>query len=202
MYYISTIPPIIQKNLFIMSEAAPNSSMPENDRQKLLKGEAIIKTLFLDDGIIDTSGSIYVAASPETVWSVLTDYNHLSENIPKVVESKVIEEKGDEKILEQIGKSGILFFEKSVHIVLRVREIFPRSLSFNIIEGDFTIYRGQWKFEPSNSDGGTLLSWKALLKPAFFAPPLLVSFVQHQDLPTILETIKKLAETKKHNPGI
>ncbi|UZJ37014.1 SRPBCC family protein [Prosthecochloris sp. SCSIO W1103] len=185
-----------------MSDAAPNSSMPENDRQKLLKGEAIIKTLFLDDGIIDTSGSIFVAAPPETVWSVLTDYDHLSESIPKVVESKVIEEKSDEKILEQTGKSGILFFEKSVHIVLRVKEIFPRSLTFNIIEGDFKIYRGQWKFEPSDSDDGTFLSWKAVLKPDFFAPPLLVSFVQHQDLPTILETIKNLAETRKPNPEI
>lgn len=85
-------------------------------------GEAIIKTSFLDNDVIDTSGSIFIAVRPETVWSVLTDYDHLSERIPKVVQSWVIEEKGNEKILEQTGKSNILFIEKSVHIVLKVKE--------------------------------------------------------------------------------
>lgn len=167
----------------------------EAERQKLRKGEVRVNVTFLEDGVIEASGAIFITASLETIWDILTDYNHLSEKVPKVVESRLIEDKGNEKIIDQTGKSGILFIEKSVHIVLKVTEHFPRALSFEMIEGDFQVYRGQWHFEPSENNEGIFVSWQARLKPDFFAPPFLVSFVQHQDLPTILRAIKKLAES-------
>lgn len=69
-----------------------------------------------------------------------------------------------------------------------------------MIKGDFQVYRGQWNFEPSENNEGTFVSWQARLKPDFFAPPFLVSFVQHQDLPTILRAIKELAESEESAP--
>jgi len=176
-----------------------NRGISEADRQKLRDGETLINVSFLEDDIINASGAIFVAARPETIWAILTDYNHLSEKIPKVVESRLLEDNGDEKIIAQTGKSGIFFIEKSVHIVLSVKESFPRSLSFDIINGEFSVYRGEWHFEPSEDGSATFLSWQALLKPLFFAPPFLVSFVQHQDLPTVLRTIRELAEADEKN---
>ncbi len=169
-------------------------NFPATDREKLRNGEPLINIAFLEDDIIEASGAIFIATSPETIWNILADYNHLSEKIPKVTASRLIEDKGNEKIIDQTGKSGILFIEKSVRIVLKVTEDFPRTLSFEIIEGDFDVYKGKWNFEPSENNEGTYVSWQAKLKPDFFAPPFLVSFVQHQDLPTILRAIKQLAE--------
>ena len=175
---------------------AGKQEIPEVSRQKLLRGETLVNVSYLENDVIDASGAVFIAAKPETIWNILVDYNHLSEKIPKVVESRLIEDKGSEKIISQTGKSGIFFIERSVHIVLKVKEDFLRKLSFEIIEGEFKVYRGQWNFEPSEKDEGTFLSWQARLKPDFFAPPFLVSFVQHQDLPTMLQAIRKLAETE------
>ncbi|MBC8525116.1 MAG: SRPBCC family protein [Chlorobium phaeobacteroides] len=171
----------------------------EANRQKLRDGETLITIAYLENDIINASGAVFVAARPETIWAILTDYNHLSEKIPKVVESRLVEDNGDEKIIAQTGRSGIFFIEKSVAIVLSVKEFFPRSLSFEILEGEFSVYRGEWRFEPSEDGSATFLSWQALLKPRFFAPPFLVSFVQHQDLPTILRAIRELAEADEKN---
>ncbi len=184
-----------------MAETGNNRGITEADRIKLLNGEPLVAVSYRDNDIIDASGAIFIAAGIRTIWDMLVDYNHLSEKIPKIVESRLIEDRGDEKVIDQIGKSGILFIEKSVRILLNVREDYPRHLFFDLIEGDFKIYRGQWTFEPSKSPDGTYISWQALLKPDFFAPPFLVSFVQHQDLPTILRAIKKLAETVDNSTG-
>jgi hypothetical protein len=42
---------------------------------------------------------------------------------------------------------------------------------------------------------GFVLVYHAEIKPAFFAPPILVSFVQRQDLPGIFKAHKQRAES-------
>lgn len=163
-------------------------------REKLLRGETHVAVHFRENGLIDAEGAIYIAAPAETVWNILTDYDRLAETIPKVAESRLVEDRGDEKIIDQTGRSGFLFIEKSVRILLAVREQFPRRLFFEQIEGDFSVYRGEWRFMPDENGGGAFVGWSATLKPDFFAPPFLVSFVQHQDLPTVLQAVKNLAE--------
>ncbi|MCW8797132.1 MAG: SRPBCC family protein, partial [Chlorobium sp.] len=123
--------------------------LSEANRQKLRDGETLISISYLENDLINASGAVFVAARPETIWAILTDYNHLSEKIPKVVESRLVEDNGDEKIIAQTGRSGIFFIEKSVAIILSVKEIFPQSLSFDLLEGEFSVYRGAWYFEPS-----------------------------------------------------
>ncbi len=173
-----------------------STGLSEEKKTQLLKGEPLVSVSYLENDIIHATGAIFVKAQRETIWDILADYNHLSETIPKVVESKLVEENGNEKIIDQTGRSGILFIQQSAHLVLRVTENFPRSLAFDLIEGDFKVYNGCWYFESSQEEEGTFVGWQAKLQPDFFAPPFLVSFVQHQDLPKILRAIKELAENK------
>ncbi|ASQ90036.1 cyclase [Prosthecochloris sp. GSB1] len=177
------------------------SPLTDTVREKLLRGETHVAVSFRENGLIDAEGAIYIAATAETVWNILTDYDRLAETIPKVAESRLVEERGDEKIVDQTGRSGFLFIEKSVRILLEVREQFPRRLSFEQIEGDFSMYRGEWRFLPDENGAGVFVGWSATLKPDFFAPPFLVSFVQYQDLPTVLRAIKRLAENATEKDG-
>ncbi len=172
-----------------------NDSLSDSLRRKLLQGEAHVEVSFGEDDFIHAEGGIFVESSPEAVWKILTDYDNLARTIPKVAESRLVEERGSEKIIDQTGRSSILFFEASVHILLRVRERFPESLDFEQIEGDFRVYRGAWRFEPEADGRGVFVLWRAHLKTGFFVPSFLVSFVQRQDLPTVLLEIKRLAET-------
>ncbi|MBF0587020.1 SRPBCC family protein [Prosthecochloris sp. N3] len=163
-------------------------------QQSLLDDEPHIELSYLEDDVIHASGAVRIGSSIERIWNILTDYNNLSNTIPKVVRSELLEERGNIKIIDQTGRSGILFIEKSVRIKLNVTEHYPRQLLFSIIEGDFSVYSGSWTFEEGRTPEESFVSWQADVKPAFFAPPFLVSFVQHQDLPVVLRTIKETAE--------
>ncbi len=164
---------------------------------RLLHGEVLIDLEWLPDGIIGASGSVFIKAGSPVIWQMLTDYDRLSETMPKVVSSKLVDEQGPVKIIDQSGKSGIFIFETIVHFRLKVDEEYPKHLHFTQIGGDFKIYEGDWFLETVEGDGdsGTILTYNAKIKPNFFAPQFLVSFVQSQDLPTILKGIRAFCQS-------
>ncbi|ACF45733.1 cyclase/dehydrase [Prosthecochloris aestuarii DSM 271] len=166
--------------------------------KELLDGNPRIAISYRANDLFHAEGAIAVNAPAETIWNLLTDYNNLSTIIPKVIDSRLIEDNGSHKIIDQTGKSGILFIEKSVRIVLKVTEKFPNALLFEMVEGDFSTYTGSWSFRPGSSREQTFVSWQTDFKPTFFAPPFLVSFLQHQDLPVVMKAIKALAESRYH----
>ncbi|WP_040433376.1 SRPBCC family protein [Chlorobium ferrooxidans] len=161
---------------------------------RLKCGETLVNLAFLPDDVVKVSGKILIDAPIEYVWKALTDYDNLNRTLPKVVASTVVERKGNEVVLDQTGRTGIFFFEKTVNFRLRLREEYLKNVTFEQVEGDFSIYRGEWNVETSDTLKGTILSYHAEIKPLFFAPPILVSFVQWQDMPGILRAHKKTAE--------
>lgn len=165
---------------------------------RLMQGEVLIDLEWLPDGVIGANGNVFIEAEPAIVWQMLTDYDHLSETMPKVVASKLVEQNHHVKIIDQTGKSGIFIFEKTVHFTLKVTEVYPEHLWFSQIGGDFQIYEGEWRLEAADGKNGpgTLLTYQAEIKPDFFAPQFLVSFVQSQDLPTILKAIRSYCEAR------
>jgi hypothetical protein len=172
--------------------------MSSDKMKRLLQGELLIDIDWLGSDAIKAGGSIFVKAPVEVVWGMLTDYDHLQETMPKVVSSALIEDRSPIKIIEQTGKSGILIFERAVHFKLKVDEEYLQRLHFEQVEGDFKVYEGDWYLQPveDTQAKGTIVTYTARMKPNFFAPPLLVSFVQSQDLPAILRSIRTYCEPR------
>jgi carbon monoxide dehydrogenase subunit G len=167
-------------------------------RSRIMQGEIIIDLDWLPDGVIGASGSVCIEAEPPVVWRMLTDYDYLHETMPKVVSSRLLESTNHTRIIAQSGKSGIFIFEKTVNFTLKVEEVFPEHLYFSQIGGDFKVYEGEWRLEAVDGKNGhaTLLTYEAEIKPDFFAPQFVVSFVQSQDLPTILKAIRSFCEAQ------
>jgi carbon monoxide dehydrogenase subunit G len=165
---------------------------------RLLRGELLVDIDWLATDVIGARGRVFVKAPPEVVWGMLTDYGHLHETMPKVTSSALVEEHGPCKIIEQTGKSGIFIFERSVQFRLKVDEEFPKRLHFEQVSGDFKVYEGNWFLNAVTSEqgAGTVVTYEAKMKPNFFAPPILVSFVQSQDLPAILRSIRAYCEPR------
>ncbi|MEC9487476.1 MAG: SRPBCC family protein [Prosthecochloris sp.] len=176
------------------SMIADDGHTSEQQRQRLLKGEIIVELDWLEHDRTGVRSSICIHASPDAVWKTISDYDRLDQTLPKVIESHEVERRDSTVTIEQTGRTGILIFERTVHFVLQATEEDRRRISFHQIEGDFDTYEGEWLIEPLAEPACCLLHYRAVIKPAFFAPAILVSFVQRQDLPGILGAHKKQAE--------
>jgi hypothetical protein len=86
------------------------------EKARLLNGEIIVMLSSLEDGVTGVTGKMYIAALPRKVWVVLTDYNNHKKYIPKLIDSGLISDQGDEQVMFQAGKNNIFIFQKTVYI--------------------------------------------------------------------------------------
>jgi ribosome-associated toxin RatA of RatAB toxin-antitoxin module len=154
-----------------------------------------VQTSDLDDGVTGVVGKVYIDASPRNVWTAITDYNNQKNFVPKLIDSGLISDNGSEQVMFEKGKTGVMFFKKTVFIKLSLHGDYLQRLSFRLVEGDFKVYEGDWFIERASDGKGTLLTFKAKIKPDFFAPAMFVRKVQENDLPMVLEAMKKRAES-------
>lgn len=168
------------------------------EKEKQIKGEIIVTLSNLENMVIGVTGEIYIGSQPEKVWTVLTDYDNLKNFIPKIIESGLLKDKGDEKIIVQAGRTGIFLFKKTSHIKLKVKEEYFKHIYFEQITGDFKIYKGEWILEYCQEAQGTFLTFKAEVKPDFFAPLFIIRHIQKRDLPIILKAIKRRVESSNN----
>jgi ribosome-associated toxin RatA of RatAB toxin-antitoxin module len=175
--------------------AAENDYLLSNQQIQNDYSGISVTTSDMEDGVTGVIGKIHINASPKHVWAAITDYENQKNFVPKLIDSGLISDNGNEQIMFEKGKTGILFFRKTVYIKLSIRSDYLQRLSFRQIEGDFKVYEGDWLIGSSPDGKGTMLTFRAKIKPAFFAPPMFVRKVQQQDLPMVLEAMKKRAES-------
>lgn len=181
----------------LTASALPNevNTVTAVERPKLPQEGVSVTTSDLQDGVTGVTGSIYIDASPEKVWSAITDYQNQKNFIPKLIDSGLISDNGTEQIMFEKGRTGVLFFKKTVYIKLSIHGDYPQRLAFHQVAGDFKVYQGEWIVTGNPGCNGTRLTFKAMIKPDFFAPPFFVKKVQEHDLPMVLAAMKKRAET-------
>ncbi len=163
-------------------------------KQRLFKGEVIVGLQKLQQKVIAVKGEIFIAALPEYVWQSLTDYEKLDEFVPHMLESRILKNKGAETTVFQKARTGVLFFNKTSQITLKVTEQFCDKILFEQLKGDFVVYKGHWQLDYDKSYGGIFLSFHADIKPNFFAPQFITHYIQKRDLKQSLKAIKKRAE--------
>ncbi|NTV66499.1 MAG: cyclase [Chlorobaculum sp.] len=188
---------------FLSLFPAKTSCRPQNDNGAPAQTQQIerdhqgisVKASDLDNGITGVVGKVYINASRKNVWAAITDYNNQKNFVPKLIDSGLISDNGSEQVMFEKGKTGYFLFRKTVYIKLSIRGEYLQRLSFRQIEGDFKVYEGYWLLERALDGKGTILTFKAKIKPDFFAPAMFVRKVQENDLPMVLAAMKKRAES-------
>jgi ribosome-associated toxin RatA of RatAB toxin-antitoxin module len=158
-----------------------------------------VQTTDLENGVTAVTGKVVINASLKNVWAVITDYDNQKNFVPKLIDSGLISDNGSEQVMFEKGKTGFLFFRKTVYIKLSVRSEYLQRLSFRQIEGDFKTYEGDWTIDRTLDGKSTMLTFRAKIKPDFFAPSMFVRQVQQHDLPMVLAAMKKRAESADAN---
>ncbi|KAJ3691162.1 hypothetical protein LUZ61_020326 [Rhynchospora tenuis] len=100
---------------------------------------------------------VRIDAQLETVWGVLTDYEGLADFIPGLAESQLLHYEDNFARLYQVGQQELaLGFKFSAKGVIECYEkemefvsasFRKRAIEFNMVEGDFKTFAGQWCIE-------------------------------------------------------
>ena len=135
---------------------------------------------------------IQLPYSAEKVWQVLTDYEALSEFIPNLETSQRVDHPEGGVRIEQIGSQSALMLKFSARVVLDMEENYPEALNFDMVEGDFNEFEGQWKLAPCiECDSNTELTYSVKVWPKRTMPIVAVEKRLAKDLPINLQAIRQ-----------
>ena len=91
------------------------------------------------------------------LWDVLTDYENLSQFIPNLSTSELIQRQGQTVRLQQVGSQQLLGLRFSAQVQLELTEYRQDGLlQFRMVKGDFRRFEGSWQIR-QRPDGSSLL---------------------------------------------
>jgi carbon monoxide dehydrogenase subunit G len=133
--------------------------------------------------------SFDVAAPPETVWAVLTDYEGIGRFVSSIRKSTVKQRDSGRLLLEQQGVGKAWIVSVPMHVVLEVREHDQRVLEFRDICGkSFTVYEGRWEIEPGA--GATRVTYRLKADPTGRQPAMLARSAIRNSVKKLLDEVK------------
>jgi len=138
-----------------------------------------------------------VQARQNSLWAVLTDYDHHAGFLPYMTLSRVVETHPDYKVVKQAGQIRILFWTFTMHVLQQVREEPPRHMHFQAISGDFTHLEGDWMLTPSAGSAAiTHLECQFLVQPRRRVPQWAVRLAARHYLATMVQRLQERAEER------
>ncbi|MEO3704231.1 SRPBCC family protein [Trichormus azollae] len=114
----------------------------------LITDQVTIQVEKLSERQRQITAKVQIPYPVEKVWKILTDYEALTEFIPNLAKSSLLEHPNGGIRIEQIGYQRLLNFKFCAHVVLDLEEIFPKLINFQMVEGDFKGFSGFWCLEP------------------------------------------------------
>jgi ribosome-associated toxin RatA of RatAB toxin-antitoxin module len=137
---------------------------------------------------------IVLPHSPEQIWQVLTDYEGLADFIPNLAQSQRLDHPEGGIRVEQIGTQSALMMKFSARVVLDMQEEYPSALGFEMVEGDFKGFSGEWRLIPGPG-AQTTLRYTLTVWPKRTMPISMVEKRLAVDLPHNLRAIGQRLET-------
>ncbi len=137
---------------------------------------------------------IEIPYSLEEVWQVLTDYEAFVEFMPNLIESRRLQDPTLGDCIEQVRTKSFMGMNFSARSVFEVKEEFPHTIHYQLIEGDMKAFSGCWRLEPiasAESDAGTNLIYDFFVSPKRILPMALVEHVLSHDVPAHLMAIRQ-----------
>jgi ribosome-associated toxin RatA of RatAB toxin-antitoxin module len=157
-------------------------------------------SLAVRDGLYHLRAVFFVSADPQTVWEVLTDYDHVPRFVSLVTKSKTLDRDGNNVLIRQDIVGRFFFVFRRLHLKLRVEEEPLRAVRFEDILGtDFVHYQGSWTLR--EKPGGEEVTYELAARPRFTLPTFLVkSLFARSDRRLINEMRKEMMRRWAERP--
>ena len=174
-----------------------NSSKTSNNLFQNDSYETIEQTMEkLSDGARRLAAQLTTTASFDSLWSVLTDYDHLNLFIPNLLSSKKIYKNNNNIHLKQIGAQDFLGMKFSAEVILDLYEEKEDGLiNFNLIKGDFRRFEGSWKIKKIKGTDKNSLIYDLTVKGCQWMPIGMIEKRLKNDLSQNLIAVEKQAKS-------
>lgn len=138
-----------------------------------------------------------VRATPQQAWKKLTAYGGMQAFVPNLVSAKLISHVGQESTIEQKWVKRVLFFTRTVNLVVRADEHPISRIDISLVSGEMKKYSATWELTPIGPDGinGTRISYHGKIEPDSYMPPFFGTSMMLSDLRNMMEAV--LAEIDK-----
>ncbi len=134
------------------------------------------------DGSVYVETEATIAATFETIWEALTDYDRLSNFIPGMKSSRLLRYEGSTAFVEQKGSAKFLFFELPIEVVVRSIEERPHSIRIELEEGTLERLSGGYQLRNAGRENLWKLSWSGYIEPSIPIPNFLIERLIRNDL--------------------
>ena len=136
----------------------------------------------LRDGSVYVETEATIAATFETIWEALTDYDRLSIFIPGMKSSRLLRYEGSTAFVEQKGSVKFLFFELPIEVVVRSIEDRPHTIRIELEEGTLERLSGGYQLRNAGRENLWKLSWSGYIEPSMPIPNFLTERLIRNDL--------------------
>lgn len=140
-------------------------------------------------GAYRVTGTFSVAATPDVVWRVLTDYDGLGRFIPAMRSTLVRREGAGVAIVSQATTTRVMGVPATTRVRLRLQETPPGRIAFADVSGrDFTRYEGAWRLVAEGAS--TRVDYAAIAEPRF-VPPLVGQAIMQATVRDLLRALRR-----------
>ncbi len=157
-------------------------------------GDITVVTRDLGQGRVFARARCTLAAPPADVFALLADFDHVADYVTTVDSSHVVGTDSAGVWVRQVATSRFVI-SYTVRMTLRFRLEPPHLLRFEILEGDFPVYYGNWTC--AGAGDATQLTYTVTCKPPDFVPRALVRHVIERDLRALMPEIAAELERRR-----
>ena len=146
------------------------------------------------------TATVFVAASPNRAWTVLTNHAAMVGLMPDIKQARVLSRSGNTLELEQTYQAPYTFGQR-IRATLAIRETPPRQLLYQLIQGDqIKSLKGSWTLTPVQ--GRVLLQHQIQIEPVIpDALRPLYDELFEANLLQSMRILKRLIETGGPSPA-
>jgi uncharacterized protein YndB with AHSA1/START domain len=151
---------------------------------------------------------VYIAAPPQAVYAVLTDYEHFTRISASIVESRRAQQlDADDTLVYTDTRFCALFFCRHVKEMQKVTRTPPADIVSTVLpEQSDNVKSGSASLHMQAEGEGTLLRWQLSLEPGFWVPPLIGPLLVERSLKAeghrSADGVEKLARERAHLPPL
>lgn len=132
-----------------------------------------------DGGIYRVAATFETQHAASLVRDVLTDYEQIPRFMPDVRYSRVVAREPAYVVVEQEATAKVLFFSKTIHLRLLVRETADTIAFTDACGRSFHRYDGTWTLR--EQDGKAIVAYALTAEPAFDVPQFLLARLLKRD---------------------